>query len=115
MLFDGYASQELKHLLYSAADLVVLSFRPSFNFDSGSLADTVGWGLPVVCSDHCQPGESVARLGLGPVFEAGNSESLVEAVRSAPASLDAATVARARDEHSVANMAKMHLRALEDE
>lgn len=112
LLFDGFADEQTRDLLHASADLVVLSFRPGTESDSGTLVDAVTWGLPVACSDDGFARETVARLGLGPLFKAGDPASLVAAVRAAPRHLPAETVRRARDEMSAQRMAILHLAAL---
>jgi glycosyltransferase involved in cell wall biosynthesis len=111
-VFDGFATDDMRALLYSAADLVVLSFKPGADFDSGTLTDAISWGVPVVASDRCFAGDVVGRLGLGPVFRSGDELALAEAVRAAPLALDADTLRRARDEFSAERTADEHLAAL---
>ena len=112
ILYHGYATDELKQLLYEAADLAVLSFRPGSSLDSGTLVDAISHGLPIVCSEGCFAGDVVSDLGIGGLFVAGDSESLVRTIRAAPRSLDPEVVALARDRTSAHNMAIRHLEAL---
>jgi glycosyltransferase involved in cell wall biosynthesis len=112
VVFDGFASEELRALLYSAPDLVVLSFRPGADFDSGTLSDAISWGLPVVCSDQCFAGDIVAQFDLGSLFVSGDQTSLAAAVHTAHGPPDAHALASARDAFSAKRMAEYHLRAL---
>lgn len=115
LLFEGFASEETRGLLHAAADLVVLSFKPGMNSDSGTLVDAITWGVPIVCSGDCFAAGVVARLGLGSLFEAGDPTSLAAAVCSSPRSLSTETVGHARDEMSAQRMATLHIAALERE
>jgi glycosyltransferase involved in cell wall biosynthesis len=112
ILFDGYANDQLRHLLHSASDLAVLSFRAGARLDSGTLVDAIAYGLPVVCSDECFAGTAVADLLLGAVFASGDPKSLAEAVHAVPETLDPAVIANAQGEHSARRLAAMHLEAL---
>lgn len=112
LLFEGFASQETRDLLHAAADLVVLSFTPGSNLDSGTLVDAISWGLPVVCSDQCFAADVATRLELGPTFVSGDAASLAAAVRDAPRTLSAETIDRSREEMSARWMANLHLDAL---
>lgn len=112
LLLDGFTSEETKAELYASADLVVLSFRADHSMDSGGLVEAVSWGRPVVCSDSVYAGKLVQQLELGTIFPSGNVEGLVAAVRSAPLTLNDATIEGARDEMSPRRMARQHLAAL---
>ena len=83
-VFDGPQSDEVKTLLHSAADYVVLSYRRNRDNDSGSLADAVGFGLPVCCSDHSTAAELVRTYRLGTVFSAEDAEALRAATTEMP-------------------------------
>ncbi|MEY2447167.1 MAG: D-inositol-3-phosphate glycosyltransferase [Acidimicrobiaceae bacterium] len=75
-VLDGPQSDEMKRLLHSAADYVVLSYRRHRDIDSGPLADAIGFGIPVCCSDDSTAGELVRRYQLGIVFAAENADAL---------------------------------------
>jgi glycosyltransferase involved in cell wall biosynthesis len=77
-ILDGPQTDEVKRLLHSCADYVVLSFPRDLVVDSGSLADAVAYGLPVCCSLECSTGEVVREHGLGLLFSAGDPDSLRE-------------------------------------
>jgi len=114
ILVDGYVDETTKQGLHAAATLAVLSFKADWWEDSGTLADAVDHGLPVVCSDRSAPGEKVTRHGLGAVFRAGDPEALAAAVRGlgpAPAP-DPDGLARARAELSVGAVARRWLEVL---
>jgi glycosyltransferase involved in cell wall biosynthesis len=109
ILVDGFVDEATRALLHRAADLLVLSYQPLWlGLDSGGLVDALGWCLPVVCSDRCPASEIVRARGLGTVFLPGDVESLIAAVRAAPASPDAHGVKQARAELS-ARRATMRL------
>ncbi len=96
VVIGGYVDETMRALAYSAADVVVASFRPGFHRDSGVVMDAVSWGVPVVCSDGCPPADVVREYRLGLVFEPGNPDSLERAVRTVPRRVEPADLARAR-------------------
>jgi hypothetical protein len=98
--YPGFLDQDTCNLLYSAADLVVISFHPGFTRDSGALRDAITWSVPVVCSDQSLPADVVREYSLGTVFESGDPASLASAVLAAPTEIDPANLARARTERS---------------
>ncbi len=112
-VIGGYVDDEMRAVAYSAADLVVLSFRPIFQRHSGVLMDALSWGVPVVCSDHSPPADVVREYGLGVVFEPGNPDSLERAIKIAPARIDTADLERARNELSNRAVATRLLDALQ--
>lgn len=89
-------------LLYSAADVVVLSFVADLNRDSGGLMDAIGWGVPVVCSDESMPADIVREYRLGAIFAPGESASLRAALAEVPERIDPDDLERAR--HELSNM-----------
>lgn len=110
--YPGYVDDHARALLFSAADLVVISYHPGFMRNSGNLREAITWGVPVVCSDQSAPADVVRAHRLGTVFEAGNAASLVRAVRAAPASIDPTDLARVRAERSSRSAAEQALHAL---
>ncbi len=112
VLVDGYVDEATKHALYAAADLAVLAFRPDWWEDSGTLAEAIDHGLPVVCSDRSSPAEAVTRYGLGVVFRAGDPDALVAAVQGLGAAPDPDGLARARADLAVGAVAEGWLAAL---
>jgi glycosyltransferase involved in cell wall biosynthesis len=94
------ADEETRALLYSAADVVVLSFVRDLDRDSGGLMDAVGWGVPVVCSDHSVPADIVRTDRLGTIFSPGDPASLRAAIDAVPRELDPRDLERARHELS---------------
>jgi glycosyltransferase involved in cell wall biosynthesis len=112
LLRGGHLSDERRDLLLSAADLMVFSFVRDYRRDSGTLMDAISVGVPVVCSGESAAAEIVRRYRLGNVFEPGDSASLAEAVRDAPASIAPADLARARADCSNLAVARGQLQAL---
>lgn len=112
ILVDGYVDEATKQGLHAAAALAVLSFKADWWEDSGTLADAVDHGLPVVCSDRSAPAAEVVRFGLGAVFRAGDPDALVTAVRDLGAAPDPAGLRRARAELSVGVVAHRWLEVL---
>ena len=98
--YSGFVDERTRELLYSSADLLVVSFRQGFDRNSGTLRDAITWGIPVVCSEQPQLAEIVNKYRLGTLFHPGDPASLVRAVRTAPKELDAVQLARARAERS---------------
>jgi glycosyltransferase involved in cell wall biosynthesis len=114
VLFDGYVDETTRVLLHAAADLMLISqqiVRPGV--DSANFVDALNWGLPVVCSDRCPAAQVILARGLGVVFERGDVDSLVAAVRAAPASPDASGLAAARAQLSGRRAMQRLLDALE--
>jgi glycosyltransferase involved in cell wall biosynthesis len=112
ILLGGFVDEATRALVFSAADVVVLSFRAEFQRSSGVLADAVSWGVPVVCSDGSPPADVVKEYRLGNVFAPGDPDSLSRAVRRAPARVQPADLARARAELSNRVVAARFLAAL---
>lgn len=112
-LYPGYVDDRLRDDLHDACDVVVLSFRPGWNSDSGSLGDAVAWGKPVVCSDQSTPADLVRWLGFGEIFESGSAEALGRALRALPLELPEATKERARIEYSIRSAAERYLVAFD--
>lgn len=115
VLIDGYVDRRTRALLYSAADVAVLSFRDDNPQDSGTLVNCLTFGVPVVCSDEGNAGDVVDRHGLGVTFRTGDSSALVSAMRVAPSAPDADGLDRARAEFSADAAARRLLDLLEVE
>jgi glycosyltransferase involved in cell wall biosynthesis len=113
IVIGGFVDDEMRAVLYSAADLVVLSFHPTFQRNSGVLMDALSWGVPVVCSDGSIAADVVREYGLGVVFESGNPDSLERAIKIAPARIEPADLERARSELSNRAVAARFLDALQ--
>jgi len=109
----GYVDDLERRVAFSAADLVVLSFRPAFPGDSAVLGDAVGFGVPVVCAGDCRPAAEVVSLGIGEACPGGDAEALASAIRRFPRAIDDAHLARARRHVSAAEVARRHLDALD--
>jgi glycosyltransferase involved in cell wall biosynthesis len=98
--YPGYVDERTRDLLWSAADLAVISYQPGFFRNSGTLRDAVIWGVPVVCSDQSQAAQVVGHYELGTIFRSGDAASLAGAVRAAPSDIDARNLERVRAERS---------------
>jgi glycosyltransferase involved in cell wall biosynthesis len=107
------ADEETRALLYSAADVVVLSFVRDLDRDSGGLMDAIGWGVPVVCSDHSMPADIVRAHRLGAVFAPGDPDSLRAALEAVPRQIDPGDLERARHELSNTTIVLRLLSALD--
>ena len=94
------ADEATRELLYSAADVVVLSFVADLDRDSGGLMDAIGWGVPVVCSDASIPADIVREYRLGTIFTPGDGASLRSALAEVPTEIDPRDLERARLELS---------------
>ena len=110
--FPGIVSDEVRDLLFLAADLVVLAFPPNYQSNSGTLMDAISAGVPVVCPDDAAAADIVREHSLGTTYTSGDSRALIEAVRRAPAGLDPEALAGARREHSGHAVARGQLLAL---
>ena len=114
ILIGGYIDTSMRDVVYSAADLVVLSFKPSFRRNSGVLVDAISLGVPVVCSDGSIAADVVREYRLGVVFDPGNPDSLERAVKTrAGGHRSRPTSQRARTELSNRAVAARFLDALE--
>jgi glycosyltransferase involved in cell wall biosynthesis len=114
IVIGGYVDEATRALVYSAADLVVASFRPGFHRDSGIVMDALSWGVPVVCSDGSPAAAAIREYRLGLVFEPGDPDSLERAVRQVQRRVDPADLARARQELSNRAVAARMLEALSE-
>jgi len=92
----GHVSAADRDAHFSAADLVVLSFRPDTTADSATLMDAVTWGVPVVCSARSVAADVVTQHRLGVLFEPGDEASLRAAVGAAPSRIEPSDLERAR-------------------
>jgi glycosyltransferase involved in cell wall biosynthesis len=114
IVIGGYVDEAMRAVAYSAADLVVASFRRGFRRDSGVVMDAVSWGVPVVCSDGSPPADAVREYRLGLVFEPGDPDALERAVRRVSRTIDPGDLDRARDELSNSSVAARMLEALSE-
>lgn len=113
VVIGGYVDNTMRDVVYSAADVVVLSFKPNYQRNSGVLTDAISMGVPVVCSDDSIAADVVREYRLGVVFESGNPDSLERAIKTAPARIDPADLERARSELSNRAVAARFLDALQ--
>lgn len=103
--YPGFVSTTVRDQLYSAADVVILSFVDGYHRDSGTLMDALAHGRPVVVSRGSSAAAIVERYGLGVQFDAGDEASLVAALGRVPVELGPEVLAVARAELSVAAVA----------
>ena len=80
-IFDYYVKEEEKPLFFAAADVLILSYTKVFKSTSSMLWETAKYKLPVISSDANTLGEMVWEYNLGLLFEAENTDSLVDAIR----------------------------------
>jgi len=113
VLFDGYATEETRSLVYAAADIVINSVKAGSQSDSGNLVDAISWGRAVVQSDHCPAADIVRRHGLGAIFEPSDIDSLVAVVQHAPRQPDPDGLRDALAELGAAAVAQRNLDALD--
>jgi glycosyltransferase involved in cell wall biosynthesis len=114
IVIGGFVSNTTRELAYAAADLAILSFRTNYERNSGTLLDAIAWGVPVVCSENSAAAEIVHQYRLGVTFSPGDPESLVSAVRRAPARIEPEDLDRAREELSNRAVAHRHLKVLQE-
>jgi glycosyltransferase involved in cell wall biosynthesis len=112
VMFDGFVDEHTKELVYSAADLAVISFRRGRMDDSATVTDAIAWGIPMVCSDGGAAADTVRKYGLGSLFTAGDAESLAHAVRCSGALPDSNGLEEARGDLSLRRMARTCLTVL---
>jgi glycosyltransferase involved in cell wall biosynthesis len=113
VVVGGNVEAGVRSRAYSAADLVVLSFRVGQARDSAVLQEALAFGLPVVCSDRTHLAERVERDRLGITFVAEDAAALVEALGRAPTGIDPDDLAAARAASSALTVAREHLDALD--
>jgi glycosyltransferase involved in cell wall biosynthesis len=99
--------------LFAGCDLVVLSFDPTFDRDSGVLLDAASHARPVIVSSPSAPARLVEAFGAGELFDAGSSTSLLAAL--ARLDLDAASrgAAALAVDRDAGHVARRYLDALE--
>ena len=112
IIIGGYVDNATRDVAYGVADVVVLSFKPHSQRNSGVLTDAISFGVPVVCSDDSLAADIVREYNLGTIFEPGNPDSLERAIKRAPALIDTADLERARAELSNRAVAARFLDAL---
>jgi glycosyltransferase involved in cell wall biosynthesis len=110
-----YVPDDEMSIFFRAADFAVLPYKATFHGESGVLAHTAEYGLPVVASDTGELGKRVREHRLGLVFEPENVSSLTAALqRLATLSPEEscamrAHVARYAASHSWAQVAERHV------
>lgn len=82
-LFLEYLSDEKFHLCLTAADIVVLPYKKSFDGASGPLGESVWLNKEIIGSDHKSLGAIIEENHLGSTFECANIESLGGALEKA--------------------------------
>ncbi|HEY7107577.1 MAG TPA: glycosyltransferase [Acidimicrobiia bacterium] len=112
-VLGGYVDDATRGTVFSAADLVVLSFRPDVPRESGVLMDALSFGVPVVCSNGCPAADVVREYRLGNVFDPGNFDALARAIATAPSRIEPADLERAHAELSNRAVARRLLAALD--
>jgi glycosyltransferase involved in cell wall biosynthesis len=83
-LLAGPATEYTRKLLHHMCDAAILSFIPGHRYDSGTLADAIAVGLPVVVSTPSLAAGTVERFGVGVTFPAGDTGALTDALASLP-------------------------------
>jgi glycosyltransferase involved in cell wall biosynthesis len=112
-LFPGWVSDETRDLLYSAANVAILSFRSGYQQSSATLMDAIAWRLPVVCSNDCAAADLVETYRLGITFTSGDPQSLAAAVRAAPTQIAPEDLERAYEDLSNRAVAGRYLSLLQ--
>ncbi len=108
----GEVDEPTRNLLFSAADLVVLSFHSGYWNDSGVLMDAISAGLPVVCSEQSSAAAIVGEYRLGATFLPGDVLAMRRAVEVALDEFDPDGLARSREDLSNRAVARRQLEAL---
>jgi glycosyltransferase involved in cell wall biosynthesis len=111
IVLGGFVDEATRALVFSAADVTVLSFHPDYARSSSVLTDAVSCGVPVVCSEGSPAAALVNEYRLGMVFAPGNPDALERAVRLAPAQIEPSDLARARADLSTTAVAARLLAA----
>jgi glycosyltransferase involved in cell wall biosynthesis len=109
-LLTGAATEHQRFLLHHLCDAAILSFVPGHRYDSGTLADAIAAGLPVVVSTPSLAADTVERFGVGTTFLAGDAHALGTALASLP-TCDPAAFDAARQVLSFTTLAATYLQA----
>lgn len=94
----GRVSNEMRDRLYSAADVVLLSFVDGYERNSGTLMDAISCGVPVACSQSSAAGRLVLQYQLGGTFAAGQGDDLARLLAHGVPAMSAQGLERARAE-----------------
>lgn len=87
-LLPGPATEHTRLLAHHLADAAILSFIPGHRYDSGTLADAIAVGLPVVVSTPSLAAGTVERFAIGATFPAGDATALAAALQALPTAGD---------------------------
>jgi glycosyltransferase involved in cell wall biosynthesis len=87
-LLPGPATEHIRLLAHHLADAAILSFIPGHRYDSGTLADAIAVGLPVVVSTPSLAAGTVERFAIGATFPAGDATALAAALQALPTAGD---------------------------
>jgi glycosyltransferase involved in cell wall biosynthesis len=98
--FPGNVDDATRDALFTAADLVILSFADGYENNSGTLMDAISAGIPVVCSAPSAAATVVESYRIGATFRAGDAADLTDTVRSGAATASPTELAYAREELS---------------
>jgi glycosyltransferase involved in cell wall biosynthesis len=79
--FPGSVDDATRDALFSAADLVVLSFEQGYPNNSGTLMDAISAGVPVACSDQSAAAGIVESFGVGSTFTCGDPSDLAAKIK----------------------------------
>jgi glycosyltransferase involved in cell wall biosynthesis len=112
LALPGVVDDEVRALVYSVADLAVLSFVPGYWSESGTLMDAISARIPVVCSSESTAAGIVAELGLGELFAPGDAAALRQAVQHAADGTDPLALDRAYEALSNLTVARQHLESV---
>jgi glycosyltransferase involved in cell wall biosynthesis len=78
---NRFVSEDEKKALFQSCDAVILSYTKEFASESSVLWEAVKWGKGVIANQENQLGKDVYFYKLGELFEAGNKDELVKAIR----------------------------------
>jgi glycosyltransferase involved in cell wall biosynthesis len=111
--FPGTVDNATRDALFSAADIVVLSFERDYPNNSGTLMDAISAGVPVVCSDQSAAGVLVESFGVGTTFACGDAGDLAATIKSGDVTASAESIAAAREALSNRGVAAQLLAAFD--
>jgi glycosyltransferase involved in cell wall biosynthesis len=83
MFIDGYVSEEVMALCFSACDFVMLPYAPGYDTCSGVILEACRFSRPVIAAGTGFLRVFVEKYGIGYLYEPGDIENLTAVIRRA--------------------------------
>jgi hypothetical protein len=114
VLRPGFLTEHDRHLVFSAANIVILPFHPNYDRNSGTLMDAISHRRPVVVSSDSRAALIVSQYRIGEVFLAGCVDALDAAITRCTATTYDANLSAAADVLSNEAIARQHLKVISE-